>query len=265
MNTVKVFLGFIELALAFKFLSIADMTQNWGILRWEVFMAIWTLIFFALALYSFGIIKFPHDNKDEKISATRKVLGVITLIFVGYLAYNGIKYQPLKSVLSGLAPPVTYNFKDKNHEQFIHFKDYDKGMAYAKTNNLPVLLDFTGFGCVNCRKIEENIWTKKAVQSLLQQYVIISLYVDDRTDLPENEWFESDATGKMRTVKTVGQKWSDFQAKHFKTNSQPYYVLVSNQEQLLNQPVDYSFSADEKNYISFLECGLSTNKKLVKE
>ncbi len=255
LTTVKVILGFLELALAFKFLSTVDMTMNWAILRFEPFMIIWILIFGAMALYCFGIF---FKNKPTTIV---KVLGVLTSLFTIYLAYSLVTYKT-PTFFSGLIPPTSYNFKSKNEEQFIHFKNYEEGIRYAKEKNMPVLLDFTGFGCVNCRKIEDNVWSDEKVLDALKKYVIISLYVDDRKELPQTEWYTSTATGKEREVKTVGQKWSDFQAKHFKTNSQPQYVLINTKEQLLNQPVAYDFSKNKDNYISFLECGLKTNDQL---
>ena len=255
LTTVKVILGFIELALAFKFLSTVDMTMNFGILRFEPFMIIWILIFTLMSLYCLGI--FFKNNPTKVV----KALGIITAFFTTYLVYALFSYQPI-NLLSGIIPPTSYNFKDKNEEQFIHFKNYDEGLAYAKTNNMPVLLDFTGFGCVNCRKIEDAVWTNKNVIDVMKKYVIISLYVDDKTALPENEWYVSSATGKEREVKTVGQKWSDFQAKHFKTNSQPQYILINTKEQLLNQPIAYDYASKPENYISFLQCGLTMNEKL---
>jgi thiol:disulfide interchange protein len=255
LTTVKVILGFIELALAFKFLSTVDMTMNFGILRFEPFMIIWILIFTLMSLYCLGI--FFKNNPTKVV----KALGIITAFFTTYLVYALFSYQPI-NLLSGIIPPTSYNFKDKNEEQFIHFKNYDEGLAYAKTNNMPVLLDFTGFGCVNCRKIEDAVWTNKNVIDVMKKYVIISLYVDDKTALPENEWYVSSATGKEREVKTVGQKWSDFQAKHFKTNSQPQYILINTKEQLLNQPIAYDYASKPENYISFLQCGLTMNEQL---
>lgn len=260
LNTVKVVLGFLELALAFKFLSVVDLTQNWGFFRIELFLGTWILIFTLLALFSFGLIRFPHDNPKEKLGKGRLAVGVASVVFVGYLL-TGYSYKPLK-LLSGLAPPSSYNFKKENKEELLHFTDYDQGLAYAKAHDLPVLLDFTGFGCVNCRKIEENVWSDVSIQSLMKRYVVISLYVDDRKPLPESEWFTSDATGKQKEIKTVGGKWSDFQARHFKTNAQPQYVLINTKEQLLNQPVDYSFSADKNNYAAFLQCGLTMHEQL---
>lgn len=255
LTTVKVILGFIELALAFKFLSTVDMTMNYGILRFEPFMIIWILIFAVMSLYCLGIF---FKNKPTNFV---KGIGVATLLFTIYLVYALIAYKPVK-LLSGIIPPTSYNFKEKNEEKFIHFKDYEEGLAYAKTHNMPILLDFTGFGCVNCRKIEDAVWTNKNVIEEMKKYVIISLYVDDRKPLPENEWYTSTATGKEKEVKTVGQKWSDFQAKHFQTNSQPQYILINTKEQLLNQPIAYDFASKTDNYISFLQCGLKMNEQL---
>ncbi|MFN8295608.1 MAG: cytochrome c biogenesis protein CcdA [Chitinophagales bacterium] len=255
LTIVKVVLGFIELALAFKFLSTADMTMNWGILRFEPFMIVWILIFGIMSLYCLGIF---FKSKPTKIV---RAMGLGTLLFTMYLVYALFSYKSVK-LLSGIVPPTSYNFKTKNEETFIHFKDYIEGMKYAKENNMPVLLDFTGFGCVNCRKIEDNVWSDEMVTDVLKKYVIISLYVDDRKALPQTEWYTSNATGKEREVKTVGQKWSDFQAKYFKTNSQPQYILINTKEQLLNQPVAYDFSKSKENYISFLECGLKMNEQL---
>ncbi|MFN8267849.1 MAG: cytochrome c biogenesis protein CcdA [Chitinophagales bacterium] len=255
MTTVKMVLGFVELALAFKFLSTVDMTMNWGVLRFEPFMVIWILIFGIMTLYCLGIF---FKNKPTTIV---KGIGGVTLLFTLYLIYALVNYKPV-SLFSGLIPPTSYNFKSTNEEKFKHFKDYTEGMAYAKQHNMPVLLDFTGFGCVNCRKIEDNVWTDEKVVERLKDYVVISLYVDDRKELPQTEWYTSDATGKEREVKTVGQKWSDFQARYFKTNSQPQYILLNTKEQLLNQPAAYDFSKNVDNYISFLDCGLKMNKQL---
>lgn len=259
MGTMKVVLGFLELALAFKFLSTVDMTMNWGILRFEPFMIIWILIFAAMTLYAFGVFK-KKENK-EKRSTGVTILGIVSLLLTIYFTYSLVSYKSIP-LLSGIIPPTSYNFKNTNKENFIHFKDYEEGLAYAKAHDMPILLDFTGFGCVNCRKVEDAVWTDKRVIEEMKKYVVISLYVDDKTNLPENEWFVSSATGKEREVKEVGQKWSDFQAKHFGTNSQPYYILLNNKEQMLNQPVAFNFAIKPQNYISFLQCGLQMYQQL---
>lgn len=259
MGTVKVILGFLELALAFKFLSVVDMTMGWDILRFEPFMIIWIIIFGALALYELGLFSFTKNA--DKPSKTVRMLGVITAAFTMYLGYSLYTYKTIP-LFSGLIPPTSYNFRTDNTSAFVHFKDYEEGMAYARKNNMPVLLDFTGFGCVNCRKIEDKVWTNPGIEATMKKYVVISLYVDDKTELPASEWYTSTATGKEREVKTVGQKWSDFQAKHFQTNSQPLYVLINTKEQLLNHPVAYDFASDVDNYQSFLQCGLTMNEQL---
>lgn len=259
MNTVKVFLGFIELALAFKFLSIADLTGNWGFLRIEPFLIIWALIFLAMALYMFRFFSLPHDEKPRQSTISKNIIGAISLAFAIYLV-SGFNYQPLK-LLSGLAPPVTYNFfkKDKTcPANTTCFKDLEEGMQYAKNTNLPILLDFTGYGCVNCRKMEENVWVDKEVNALLQQLVVISLYVDDTKPLPEDMRFVSSLTGKEKLVSTIGQKWHNFQIKHFNKASQPFYVLVSPDYEILNTPVAYM--PDKSAYQAFLQCGINNFK-----
>ncbi|MBK9354142.1 MAG: thioredoxin family protein [Bacteroidetes bacterium] len=258
MDTVKKILGFLELALAFKFLSTADMVSNWGILRIEPFLIIWMLIFGAMGLFCFGIIRFGKPK--EKLAPIRVILGVVSILFTAYLA-TGFSYKPLK-LLSGLAPPTHYNFWGPKNEgcpaNLNCFHDFDKGLEYAKAKKLPILIDFTGYGCVNCRKMEETVWVVPNVNKLMGEYVLISLYVDDRKPLPENEYYQSNANGQLRTIKTVGNKWSDFQALHFKKNSQPWYVLVDSDLNLLNKPVGTQSTDDFK---AFLECGLLNFKK----
>ncbi len=262
LNTTKVVLGFLELALAFKFLSVADMTAHWGLLRIEPFLIIWMIIFLLLGLYMFKIIQFPHDNKSNKnIPIGRVVLGLASLLFVVYLGF-GLNYQPRKA-LSGLAPPVHYNFFAQEKEcpaGLKCFKDLDEGLAYAKEQDMPILLDFTGYGCVNCRKMEENVWTEKKINNLLQEFVLISLYVDDKAQLPEAEQYYSNASGRNKKIKTVGNKWHDFQIKNFGKASQPYYVLVSPDLEILNVPVAYT--PDKTAYEEFLACGLNNFKEV---
>jgi thiol:disulfide interchange protein DsbD len=261
MNRIKVVLGFIEIALAFKFLSTVDLTQGWNVLKWEPFLIIWIIIFIALALYSFGFIKFPHDNPKEKPSLFLKSFGLLNLAFVAYLFYGLITYQSL-NLLSGIVPPSTYNFFHKEKSDLIHFDDYEKGLQYAKEHDMPILIDFTGHGCVNCRRIEDKVWSNSMVKEQMKKYVIVSLYTDDRKSLPENEWYSSNASGRTKEIKTVGGKWADFQIKNFQTIQQPQYILINNKEQLLNQPVAYDFSKEKSNYISFLKCGLKMNAQL---
>lgn len=269
LNTVKVMLGFIELALALKFLSNADLVKHWEILKIEPFLGLWILISIGLALYLFGLIKFPHDSPIKKLSITRIVLGLTSVGFAIYLATGFIydeklnSYRPLK-LLSGLAPPATYSwFYQGDCPQNLNcFKDLSQGLAYAKEVGKPVMIDFTGHACVNCRKMEEHVWPEPDVYKLLKDdYVLISLYVDEKIDLPENEQVEvQKATGGTRKLRNVGHKWSHFQTEFFNTNTQPYYVLLSPDGKLLNHPV--GFTPEEQEYVNFLECGLEAYKQL---
>ncbi len=269
LNTVKVVLGFVELALALKFLSNADLVKNWEILKIEPFLGAWILISIGLALYLFGIIKFPHDSPIKKVSITRIILGLTSVAFAIYLATGFIydeKAGSLRSLklLSGLAPPATYSWFHKGDcpQNLNCFKDLDQGLAYAKEVGKPVMIDFTGHACVNCRKMEEHVWPDPKVYNLLKDdYVLISLYVDEKIDLPENEQVEvQKATGGTRKLRNVGHKWSHFQTEYFNTNTQPYYVLLSSDGKLLNNPVGYT--PEEKDYASFLQCGLDAYKQL---
>ena len=273
LNSVKVVLGFLELALALKFLSNADMVKHWGVLKIELFLGLWIVIGLGLALYLFGLLKFPHDSPLKKLSLPRMGLAVLTTAFVVYLL-SGFRtndrtqtYEPL-GLLSGLAPPVCYSFFKPCDcpQDLVCFKDLEEGMAYARENNKPVMLDFTGYACVNCRKMEEHVWPKEEVISLLRdEYVLISLYVDDKQELPAAEQVEvlQSHNGRMRKLRRTGDKWSHFQTEFFNINSQPYYVLLSPDGRLLNQPVGYT--PDEKAYVSFLECGLNNFKELGKQ
>ena len=241
MTTVKVVLGFLELALALKFLSNADLVGNWGILKREVFLGIWILLFVALALYLFGILRFPHEGPDQKIGMPRKILGVVSIAFVAYLGV-GLANQSTLKLLSGFPPPDFYSLTTEESDCPLGldcFKDFDEGVAYAKQVNKPILLDFTGWACVNCRKMEENVWSDGRIYPLLQQeYVLISLYVDDRKALPEEEQFQFQyPSGRIKSIKTVGQKWGTFQTVNFNAASQPYYVLLSPEMELLSEAV----------------------------
>ncbi len=265
LNTVKVVLGFLELALAFKFLSNADLVKHWGLLKIEPFLVIWIIIFAGLALYLFGKIKFPHDSPIKKLSPIRIGLAFIVALFTVYLM-TGFRlnpktksYYPLKA-LSGLAPPVGYSiFHPKDCPNNLDcFKDLKEGLAYAQEVNKPVMLDFTGYACVNCRKMEEHVWTNKEVGKLLNDdFVVISLYVDNKKDLPMSEQVDVDRLGGgTRKLVNYGQKWANFQTQFFETNSQPYYVLLSPDGQtVLNTPVGYTPEVD--NYLQFLNCGLT--------
>ncbi len=270
LNTVKVVLGFLELGLAFKFLSNADLVKHWEILKIEPFLAAWILIAIGLALYLFGLIKFPHDSPIKKLSITRIGLGLASAAFAIYLATGFIyddkagSLRPLK-LLSGLAPPTCYSllYPCDCPQNLNCFKDLEQGMAYAKQVNKPVMIDFTGHACVNCRKMEEHVWPNPKVYNLLKDdYVLISLYVDEKIELPENEQIEvQKATGGTRKLRNVGHKWSHYQTEYFQTNTQPYYVLMSPDGQILNSPVGYT--PDEKEYAGFLQCGLDAYQQLV--
>ncbi len=283
LNTVKVFLGFLELALAFKFLSQADLVLQLHILEREVFIAIWIAIFGTLSFYLFGKIKLPHDSPLTNISVGRLSLGLLVLSFTIYMV-PGLWGAPL-NLISAFPPPLDYaespygvgNSKvggvmSSEHEelpegahllaphQILAFNNYDKGLAYAKKVGKPVMLDFTGWACVNCRKMEQNVWVEDQVlNSLKNDVVLISLYVDDKRKLEENEITES----KLRPgkkLKYIGQKWSEFQTIRYKTNTQPFYVLMGHDEENLIEPVGYTPDADE--YYEWLKTGIENYKKI---
>ena len=264
LNTVKVVLGFLELALAFKFLSNADLVQHWGILKIEVFLGLWILIFAGLALYIFGKIKFPHDSPIKKLSFFRVSSGILVAAFVVYLA-SGFRVNKQAdtftslTLLSGLAPPVGYSFLKPNKcpNNLECFNDLKTGIAHAKEVNKPIILDFTGYACVNCRKMEEHVWPLQEIDGILRNdYVLISLYVDDKKPLPDAERIEVPRiNGGTRLLENYGHKWAHFQTQFFQTNSQPFYVLLnSDGTKVLNEPVGYT--PDEDKYKQFLECGL---------
>ena len=267
LNTVKVFLGFLELALAFKFLSNADLVLQLHWLEREMFLAIWIAIFGTLAFYLFGKIKLPHDSNENNISVGRLSLGLVVLAFTIYLI-PGIWGAPLK-LISGFPPPLNYseapygvgytklnnggglssegklpNGSELGPLDIIAFNDYEIGLAYAKKVGKPVLIDFTGYACVNCRKMEERVWANPHVLGILNRdIVLISLYVDDKRMLPKNEQYTSETTGKR--IKSIGNKWSDFQIKNYQANAQPYYVLMSLEEENLNTPIGYTPDIEE--------------------
>lgn len=268
MNSVKVVLGFLELALAFKFLSNADLVLQYHWIEREVFIAIWIAIFGALSLYLFGKIRLPHDDASDRISVGRLVLGLVTLSFTIYMI-PGLWGAPL-NLINAFPPPQHYSespygvgytaggsttsidegslpegahlFKPHN---IVTFDDYDKGLAYAKQVNKPVLLDFTGWSCVNCRKMEQNVWpSPQVLETLRNEVVLVSLYVDDKRPLPEKDITPSKIReGKM--IKTIGQKWSEFQTLRYKANTQPFYVLINHEEENLAAPIGYTLSTDE--------------------
>lgn len=257
MNAIKVTLGFLELAFALKFLSVADLAYGWRILDRETFLALWIVIFALLGFYLLGKIKFPHDDDDNKVTVPRFFLGLISLAFAVYMV-PGLWGAPLKAV-SAFAPPMsTQDFNLYTNEVHAKFNDYDMGMAYARQNGKPVMVDFTGYGCVNCRKMELAVWTDDRVRELINEdYVLITLFVDDKTPLPEP--IKVTERGKERTLRTVGDKWSYLQAVKFGANAQPFYVLIDNDGMPINK--SYTFDEDVDKYIEFLETGLKNYKK----
>ncbi len=269
LNTVKVVLGFVELALALKFLSNADLVKHWGILKLEPFLGLWIIIALGLGLYLFGKIKFPHDSPIKKLSLTRIILGAASIGFAIYLATGFIfdqkanSYRPLK-LLSGFAPPACYSwFRPCDCPQDLNcFKDLKEGMAFAKKVNKPIIIDFTGYACVNCRKMEEHVWPEDVVYKILNDdYVLVSLYVDDRKPLPQEEQIPVENwRGQKKVLETYGEKWTHLQFTYFKNVSQPYYVLLSPDGTLLNKPVGYT--PDKFEYANFLECGLNSFKDM---
>jgi len=267
LNTVKVVLGFIELALAFKFLSNADLVEHWGLLKREIFIGIWVIIGILTAVYLFGKMKFPHDSPIKKLSFSRISFGVLFIAIVIYLipGLTNTKYANLK-LLSGIAPPLFYSIyeKDNNCPLGIDcYKDLDEGLAVAKAKNKPIMLDFTGWACVNCRKMEEHVWSKsKVFDQLNEDYVLISLYVDDRKELDEaNKFKYLKQNGSIKNIKTIGDKWATLQTLNFNNNSQPYYVLLDNNMELLNHPIAYTPDADE--YAEWLKSGIENFRKVM--
>jgi len=277
LNTVKVVLGFLELALAFKFLSNADLVLQLHWLEREVFLAIWIAVFGMLAFYLFGKITLPHDSPLNHISVGRLSFGLIVLTFTIYLI-PGLWGAPLK-LISGFPPPMQYSESpdglgakntaettksallegaEYGPQNIITFHDYEKGMEFAKKSGKPVLLDFTGYACVNCRKMEELVWSDAKVLGVLNNdVVLISLYVDDKKELPESEQYISETTGKK--IKTIGNKWSDLQIKTYKANAQPFYVIVDHKSENLTEPSAYNPNIEE--YYNWLQSGIKNFKK----
>ncbi len=276
MNSVKVVLGFLELALALKFLSVADMTNNWGFLKYELFMGLWILIFLGLAAYMFGFLKFPHDSPIKKLSLTRKAVGVSVLALVFYLGTgltvrNDTQTYNALTLMSGVAPPANYNLflpsaavdediklKYPSYTKCANnidcFKDYYEGVAYAKEVNKLAMLDFTGYGCVNCRKTEEHIWVKEDIRKKLNDdIVLISLYVDDDKKLDETLL---SAPRENKKLRNIGNMWTDFQIVNFNQNSQPLYVMITPEEEVVSLPRGYNSDADS--YNDFLDCAINS-------
>ncbi|WP_421874472.1 protein-disulfide reductase DsbD family protein [Marinoscillum sp.] len=285
LNSVKVVLGFIELALAFKFLSIADQAYHWRILDREIYLAIWIVIFTFLGLYLLGKIKLSGDSDTNKVSVTRMVLSMLTFTFVIYLV-PGLFGAPLKALAGYLPPMSTHDFslvdairssggspaqpvneqcEEPLYDDFLHWPhglqgyfDYEQALACAKATNKPVFIDFTGHGCVNCREMEARVWSDPQVLELLRRdFVLLALYVDDKTELPESKWYTSSYDDKVK--KTIGKQNADFQIARYNNNAQPFYVIVSPEGDLLTKPTAYDLNVD--NFVSFLKKGKSALKK----
>ncbi|HBL76663.1 MAG: disulfide bond formation protein DsbD [Bacteroidetes bacterium GWF2_42_66] len=293
LNSVKVVLGFLELALGLKFLSIADQTYHWGILDREVYLAIWIVIFTLLGFYLLGKLKFAHDSDTKFVTVPKLMLSIITFSFVVYLI-PGMFGAPLKAISGYLPPQSTHDFdlhqiireevnlvtsgsdfqqKEDNktlcekpkYSEFLHlphglegYFDYEQGLACAKAQNKPIFIDFTGHGCVNCREMEATVWSDpRVLQRLKNDFVIIALYVDDKTKLPENEWIVSKYDNKAK--KTLGKKYADFQISNYGVNAQPYYVLLDNEGNKLAEPKAYDLNPD--NFVEFLDHGLANFRK----
>ena len=285
LNSVKVVLGFLELALAFKFLSNADLVLQTHLIERELFIAIWIVIFALLTFYLLGFIKLAHDSELKYVSVGRLFLAILTGIFTVYMI-PGLWGAPLK-IINAFPPPMHYSesphgvgfsktttlVSDNTHNQshdgqhlgpqgLMVFHDYDKGIKYAKESGLPIMLDFTGWACVNCRKMEEQVWSDTEVKNMLaNEVVLISLYVDERTKLPESEQYETTIAGKKKKVKTVGDKWTVLQAERYKTNSQPYYVILDHDENQLGVAANYQDYGKVSLFKDWLQDGINAFKK----
>ncbi|MDO6471828.1 cytochrome c biogenesis protein CcdA [Maribacter sp. 1_MG-2023] len=260
MTTVKVVLGFLEIGLALKFLSNADLVGHWGILKREIFLGIWIVLGIAMTLYLFGLYKFPHDGPIKKLSLGRKVAAFISAAFTIYMILGVTNITNLK-LLSGFPPPEFYSVFEQESDCPLGidcFKDFDEGLAYAKEVNKPILLDFTGWACVNCRKMEENVWSDAEVFPIIKDnYVLISLYTDDREELPEAEQFNFQYdSGRVKEINNIAQKWGTFQDVNFSSISQPFYVLLSPDLKVLNTSIQ---NTDIPTYKNWLLEGLKNN------
>jgi len=292
LNSVKVVLGFIELALGLKFLSIADQTYHWGILDREIYLALWIIIFTLMGFYLLGKLKFAHDSDLKFISVPRLAMAIITFTFVAYMI-PGMFGAPLKALSGYLPPQATHDFdlnkiirdnvqaygggnpgvtgpenslcEKPKYGDILHlphglegYFDYEQALACAAKSNKPVFIDFTGHGCVNCREMEARVWADpRVLKKLREEFVLVALYVDDKTELPESEWITSSYDGKVK--KTIGKKYADYQISKYNVNAQPYYVLLDTKGNLLVQPKAYDLDVD--NFIAFLDQGLAEFKK----
>lgn len=260
LTTVKVVLGFLELALAIKFLSNADLVKHWGILKRETFFAIWIIIGIALSLYLFGLLRFKHEGPAKKLSKLRIAFGLFFAAFTIYLVpgLTNTKYAN-RALISGFPPPLSYSIYGKKSGsakgvEANVLNDYEKALALSKETGKPLLVDFTGWACVNCRKMEENVWTQPEVKEVIEKdFILVSLYVDDRQKLPEDQQFVyTNAQGEKKSIITVGDKFATFQSENFRNASQPLYVMISPDENLLTHPVGYT--PDAEAYLKWLKC-----------
>jgi len=260
MNTVKITFGFVELALALKYLSNADLVNQWGLLKRETFFGLWIAIGLALVLYLVGVLKFPHDPPPKKIGKPRLIIAGLFLLFVLYLAPGLTNTSHAnRSLVAGFPPPLFYSLYTQDTTDRVeanYINDYNKALALAKQENKPLLIDFTGWACVNCRKMEENVWPRRGVKELIKKdYVLVSLYVDDRKLLPDDQQFSFPTSdGSVKAIHTIGDKFSTLQSENFKNASQPLYVVISPDEKLLTKPVGYTPNA--VTYAQWLQCGL---------
>ncbi len=265
MTTIKVILGFLELALALKFLSNADLVAHLGLLKREVFIGIWTLLTFTLTLYLFGIFRFPNEVK-EPLSKIRYAIAGLSLVLTSYLFLGLVSSTNTLKLLSGFPPPEYYSLHSQDSDCPLGlecYKDYEKGEKVALSKGKPMLLDFTGWACVNCRKMEEKVWSEPDVYSLLkEEYIIISLYVDDREPLAKDDQFNFKyPNGRIKKINTVGKKWATFQAINFNTASQPFYIQINSDGTILNNPIQYT---DPKTFKIWLQAGLNNLKPKIK-
>lgn len=265
LNTVKVVLGFFELGLAFKFLSNADLVAHWGILKREIFIAIWIITGIGLTLYLLGFIKFKHDAVINKLAKTRIFFAIIAGMLTLYLlpGVTNTKWANL-TLISGFPPPLYYSIYEKESDCVLGLncsRDYEEGLKMAKAENKPVLIDFTGYACVNCRRMEEKVWSRPEVYKLMKEkFIVISLYVDDKKKLAAGSQFEyTTKDGLKKEINTVGDKWATFETENFANNAQPLYAILNNKEELLTHPVGYTPSAEE--YLQWLQCGLDAFEK----
>ena len=257
LNSVKVVLGFLELALSLKFLSVADLAYGWGILDREVFICLWVVIFAMLGFYLLGKIRFSHDSPTEHVSIFRFFLSIISLSFAIYLI-PGLWGAPLKSVSAFVPPLYTQDFNLYEEGNFKSFDDYDKGMAYAEEAGLPVLIDFSGYGCVNCRKMEGAVFdTPEVKQIISDNFVLITLMVDDKQDL--HHPIDITENGKTIRLSTIGDKWSFLQRHKFAANSQPYYIILDNEGKALTPPTYYDENVDK--FVNWLNTGIENYNK----